>query len=63
ASVIGAAAAIGMLLVGSERPSYSPDRDEVTSRRSRRSVAGIAGAVVAVATLELIGLLMRWGSG
>jgi uncharacterized membrane protein YidH (DUF202 family) len=59
ASLIGASAAVTMLLVGGERPDYSPDSAEVTSRQSRRVVAGIAGAVVAMAALEMIGLLAR----
>lgn len=59
ASVIGASAAVAMLLVGGERPSYSPDHEDVASRQSRRIVAGIAGAVVMTATLETVGLILR----
>ena len=59
ASLIGACAAVAMLLVGGERPDYSPDSAEVTSRQSRRTIAGIAGAVVAMAVLETVGLVLR----
>lgn len=59
ASLIGACAAVAMLLVGGERPDYSPDSAEVTSRQSRRVIAGIAGAVVAMAVLESVGLVLR----
>lgn len=60
ASVIGATAAVVMLLVGWDRPAYHPDSGDVTSRSSRRTIAGIAAAVAAMALLEAFGLLLRW---
>lgn len=59
ASVIGAAAAVVLLLVGWDRPAYRPDAGDVTSRASRRVVAGLAAAVVAMALLEAVGLILR----
>jgi hypothetical protein len=59
ASLIGASAAVTMLLVGGERPSYSPELQEVASRQGRRIVAGIAGAVMMMATLETVSLVLR----
>lgn len=60
ASLVGASAAVAMLIVGGERPSYSPDHEDVAGRRSRRIVAGIAAAAATMAVLESVGLVLRW---
>lgn len=59
ASVIGAAAAVVLLLVGWDRPAYRPDAGDVTSRPSRCVIASLAAAVGAIAVLEAIGLILR----